>query len=101
MPRRSAARPSLPRPSSLALLGLLTLVGCDRLSGGEEPGPEIAKAEAKTDNSLILTPNMQVTMSSPSGVPSTSTNNTPVLLTVVDRNTVATTTGARSYRVGN
>ena len=59
------------------------------------------KAEAKTDNSLILTPNMQVTMSSPSGVPSTSTNNTPVLLTVVDRNTVATTTGARSYRVGN
>ncbi|MCA9711665.1 MAG: hypothetical protein KDK70_37870, partial [Myxococcales bacterium] len=28
---------------------MLTLVGCDRLSGGEEPGPEIAKAEAKTD----------------------------------------------------
>lgn len=58
-------------------------------------------AATKTDNSFVLTPNMQVTMSGSSGVPSVSTNTTPSLLTVIDRNTVSTPTGARSYRVGN
>ena len=58
-------------------------------------------AETKTENSFVLTPNMQITLSSPSGVPSTQTNNTPSLLTVIDRNTVSAPNGARSYRVGN
>jgi hypothetical protein len=58
-------------------------------------------AEAKTENSFVLSPNMQISLSSPSGVPSTSTNNTPALLTVIDRNTVSAPNGARSYRVGN
>lgn len=59
------------------------------------------KAEAKTKNSFVLTPNTQVTMNGPSGVPSTSMENTPSLLTVIDRNTIASPDGSRSYRVAN
>jgi hypothetical protein len=58
-------------------------------------------ATAKTDTSFVLTPNMQVTMTGPSGIPSVNTNTIPTLLTVIDRNTVASPSGARSYRVGN
>ena len=57
-------------------------------------------AQAKTEDSFVLTPNMQVTTSGATGVPSTSANNTPVLVTIIDRNTVTTPSGLRSHRVG-
>lgn len=59
------------------------------------------KAEPKTDTSFVLTPNMQVTMTGADGIPNLSTNNTPGLLTVIDRNTVSAVGGTRIYRVGN
>ncbi len=58
-------------------------------------------AETKTDNSFVLTPNTQVTMSSSGGVPSVSQNTKPALLTVVDRNTMTGDSGIRFFRVGN
>ncbi len=58
-------------------------------------------AEAKTQNSFVLTPNIQVTFNSGAGIPNTSTNTTPALLTVVDRNTMAIDAGTRMHRVGN
>lgn len=58
-------------------------------------------ATAKTGDSFLLSPNMQTTMTGPTGVPSVSTNSTPILLTVIDRNTVTSPQGTRSYRVGN
>jgi hypothetical protein len=58
-------------------------------------------AETKSENSFVLTPNMQVTQSSSYSAPATSTLSTPSLLTVIDRNTVQTQKGIRSFRVSN
>ena len=58
-------------------------------------------AKTKTENSFVLTPNTQVTLNGPSGIPNVSTNNTPTLFTVIDRNTLAAPDGSRSYRVAN
>ena len=57
-------------------------------------------AEAKTDTSFVLTPNVQVTSTSAYGPPSTQQNTKPALLTVIDRNTMAADSNIRFHRVG-
>ena len=59
------------------------------------------KVDPKTDNSFILSTNATVTSTTVNQPPRTETNNSATLLTVLDRNTVATKDGRRSYRVGN
>ena len=59
------------------------------------------KVDAKTDNSYILTLNLTVTATTSNAVPDIKTSTRSILLTVVDRNTVATPDGSRRFRVGN
>lgn len=59
------------------------------------------KAEAKTENSYILSLNITTTGSSQYGSPSVETINNSALLNVIDRNTVAAQDGSRRYRTGN
>lgn len=57
--------------------------------------------QAKTDNSYILTTNLTITGTSRAGPPTVETSQHSTLFTIIDRNTVATQDGSRSYRTGN
>lgn len=57
--------------------------------------------QVKTDNSYILTTNLTITGTSRAGPPTVETAQSSILFTIIDRNTIATQDGARSYRTGN
>ncbi|MEM8775595.1 MAG: DUF4339 domain-containing protein [Pseudomonadota bacterium] len=59
------------------------------------------QVETKTDNSFILKTNGTTTMTTANQPPNTQTSNDAVLYTIIDRNTLASKDGTRSYRVSN
>jgi len=59
------------------------------------------KVQAKTENSYILSLTLTITGTSRVGPPTVETASDSILLTVVDRNTVASPDGHRRYRIGN
>ncbi|MFA8385921.1 MAG: GYF domain-containing protein [Pelagibaca sp.] len=86
-----------------------TISGFGSISSQQTYGPFVMnlsstgtwKVQAKTENSYILSLNLTITGTSRVGPPSVEAASSSILLTVVDRNTVAGPDGHRRYRIGN